>query len=106
MIIMEEFDVNCDIKEDKKWARKAFLTVFCVVATIVIVLKAIFWKVVEATVFEEIAKVILVAAVLGVLACVIFWVPITALRDARRKLYPKYGKNWFKELLKTTFKKK
>lgn len=103
---MNEFNETIDVKEDKKWTRKAFATVWAIVFVLVVVLKVIFWKVVEATVFEEIAKVILVAAVLGVLACVIFWVPITALRDARRKLYPEYGKDWFKQALKILFNKK
>lgn len=103
---MNEFNETIDLKEDKKWTRKAYLTVFSVVFTVVMVLKFIFWKVVEATVFEEIAKTVLLAIVLGGFACLLFWVPITMLRDARRKLYPEYGKSWFKQLLKTTFKKK
>jgi hypothetical protein len=28
------------------------------------------------------------------------------LRDARRKYYPEYGKNWFKQAWKEHFKKK
>jgi hypothetical protein len=71
-MIMEEFDVNYDVKEDKKWARKAFLTVFCVVVAIVVALKVIFWKVVEATVFEEVAKVAVMAIGIGGLACLLF----------------------------------
>jgi hypothetical protein len=33
------------------------------------------------------------AVVLAVLVCCVFWVPITMLRDARRKYYKEYGKD-------------
>lgn len=54
---MKEFDADLiDIKEDRKWARKAFLTVGAIVVAIVAICGLLFGKVVEATLFEEIAK--------------------------------------------------
>lgn len=103
---MKEFDVNCDVKDDKKWAWKAFFTVVSVVAVIVWIIGLFCGKVVEATLFEEIAKWGLGGIVLGLLIYGVLWVPITALRDMRRKLYPEYGKKWFKQALKEIFKKK
>ena len=52
---MEEFDLN-DYKEDQKWARKAFLTVGCVIVAIVALCGILFGKVVEESLFAEIAK--------------------------------------------------
>lgn len=106
-MIMKEFDDEMiDIKEDRKWATKAFLTVGTIVVAIVAVCGLLFGKVVEATLFEEIAKWALMAVVLAVCVCVILWVPITMLRDARRKYFPKYGKKWFKQAWKEHFGKK
>lgn len=104
---MKEFDDEMiDIKEDRKWATKAFLTVGAIVIAIVAICGLLFGKVVEATLFEEIAKWVVMAIVLAILVDVILWVPITMLRDARRKLYPEYGKKWFKEAVKLLFGKK
>lgn len=104
---MKEFDADLiDIKEDRKWARKAFLTVGAIVVAIVAICGLLFGKVVEATLFEEIAKWAVMAVVLAVLVCCVFWVPITMLRDARRKYYKEYGKDWFKHAWKEHFGKK
>ena len=102
---MKEFD-DFDIKEDKRWTRKAFLIVGAIVIAIVAICGLLFGKVVEATLFEEIAKWAVMALVLAVAVCVVFWVPITMLRDARRKYFPKYGKKWFKQAWKEHFGKK
>lgn len=104
---MKEFDDEMiDIKEDRKWATKAFLTVGAIVIAIVAICGLLFGKVVEATLFEEIAKWAFMAVVLAVGACALFWVPITMLRDARRKYYKEYGKAWFKHAWKEHFGKK
>lgn len=106
-IIMKEFDDEMiDIKEDKRWARNAFLIVGAIVIAIVAICGLLFGKVVEATLFEEIAKWALMAVILAICVDVIFWVPITMLRDARRKYFPKYGRKWFKHAWKEHFGKK
>lgn len=72
-MIMKEFDADLiDIKEDRKWARKAFLTVGAIVVAIVAICGLLFGKVVEATLFEEIAKWAVMAVVLAVLVCCVF----------------------------------
>ena len=88
------------IMENKKWRRNAFLTVGGVVIAIVAIIGLLFGKVVEATLLGEIAKWAVMSVVIAVIVCVICWVPITMLSDARGKLYPEYGKDWFKHLFK------
>ena len=80
------------ILENKKWTRKAYLVLASVVIGIIAIIGLIFGKVVEATLFEEVAKWALMAVVIAVIVCVIFYVPITMLSDARRRYYPEYGK--------------
>jgi hypothetical protein len=46
------------------------------------------------------------AVVIGLIVCVICYVPVTMLSDARLKLRSEYGKGWFKEALKYLFGKK
>jgi hypothetical protein len=43
--------------------------------------------------------------VVALIVCVVCYVPVTMLSDARRKLYPEYGKKWFKHALKVAFGK-
>lgn len=105
MIMTEEQELEL-IKENKKWKRNAFLTVGGVVIAIIAIIGLLFGKVIEATLFEEVAKWAVMAIVIAAIVCVICYVPITMLSDTRRKLYPEYGKNWFKQALKTLFKKK
>jgi len=96
-----------DIRENKKWTTKVRLFVAGLVALITAGIKALSWKVVEATVFEEIAKVALVSLGFGVAVSLVLWVPITMIADARLYYKPKYGKSWFKQAWKehSLFKK-
>lgn len=103
VMIMDELEL---INENKKWTWKMRALVVVITTVLFVALKLIFWKVVEANAFEEIAKVVLMGLSVGVLLCAIFWVPMTMLSDARLKYFPTYGKNWFKQLLKDKFKKK
>lgn len=94
------------IKENKKWTKKAFLTVGCTVMAIIAIIGLLFGKIIEATLFEEVAKWALMAIIIAGIICVICYVPITMLSDARSKLRPEYGKDWFKQALKVLFNKK
>ncbi len=105
MIMTEEQELEM-IKENKKWTRKVFFAIWGAVVAFIGVLGLIFGKVVEATLFEEIAKWVVMAAAVGIVVCVVAYVPVTMLSDARRKLYPEYGKKWFKQALKSAFGKK
>lgn len=89
-----------------KWAKKAFLTVGLTVVAIVLLIGLLFGTVVEATLFEEIAKWVLMAIILGFLVCGVFYVPIRSLADRRAMLYPQYGKKWWIEDIKRIFRKK
>ena len=77
-----------------------------IVIAIITVIGFIFGKVVEAILFEEIAKWIVMSVVVAAIVCVICYVPVTMLSDARLKLRPEYGKGWFKQALKVLFGKK
>lgn len=45
------------------------------------------------------------AVVVAAIVCVVCYVLVTMLSDARRKFYPEYGKKWFKHVLKVEFGK-
>lgn len=94
------------IKENKKWTLKVYGVIWTAVVAIIGVLGLIFGKIVEATLFEEVAKWALMAIVIGLIVCVICYVPVTMLSDARLKLRPEYGKSWFKQALKVLFGRK
>ena len=59
----------------------------------------------EGSLFAEIAKWVVMGLVVALVVCVVCYVPVTMLSDARRKLYPEYGKGWFKHALKAAFGK-
>lgn len=94
------------IKENKKWTLKVYGVIWTAVVAIIGVLGFIFGKIVEATLFEEVAKWALMAIVIGLIVCVICYVPVTMLSDARLKLRSEYGKSWFKQALKVLFGRK
>lgn len=93
------------ILENKKWTAKVYLWIEAAVIAIVGIIGLIFGKIVEATLFEEIAKWAVMAIIIGLIVCVICYVPVTMLSDARLALRPKYGKEWFKQALKVLFGK-
>lgn len=101
----EEQEIQA-IKESKKWTVKAFAAVFGFVVAFIGIIGLLFGKIVEATLFEEITKWVVMAVIIGAIVCIICYVPITMLSDARRKLYPEHGKGWFKQALKIAFGKK
>ena len=76
------------ILENKKWTAKVYLCIEATVIAIVAILGLIFGTVIEATLFEEIAKWAVMAIVIGLIVCVICYVPVTMLSDARFKLRP------------------
>lgn len=93
------------IKENKKWTLKVYGVIAAVVLAIIGVIGLIFGKVVEATLFEEIAKWVVMGCAVALVVCCVLYVPVTMLSDARRKFYPEYGRKWFKHALKVAFGK-
>lgn len=83
------------IKENVKWGHKVFLVLCLSVAAIIWVIGLIFGKVVEATLFQEVAKWFVGGIGVGLIVCVIFYGPIELIKLARIDYYPKYGKKWF-----------
>ena len=105
-MIMENDKELEEIFENKRWTAKVYLCIEAFVIAVVAIIGLIFGKIVEATLFEEIAKWALMAVVISLIVCVICFVPVTMLSNARRKLRPQYGKGWFKEALTYVFRKK
>lgn len=105
-MIMENDKELEAIIENKKWTAKVYLWIETVVIAIIGIIGLIFGKIVEATLFEEVAKWAVMAILIGLVVCVICYVPVTMLSDARLKLRPQYGKGWFKEAIKYLFGKK
>ena len=93
-------------KDNNKWGHKVFATIWASVVVFIGILGLIFGKIVEATLFEEIAKWVVMAAGVGLVVCVICYVPVELMKLARWKLYPQYGKAWLKEALKEAIGKK
>lgn len=103
---MENEDKELEfIKSNKKWALKAYGVIAAVVVAVIGIIGLIFGKIVEATLFEEVAKWVVMALVVAAIVCVVSYVPVTILSDARRRYYPEYGKKWFKHALKAAFGK-
>ena len=53
--------------ENRKWTAKVYLSIEAIVITIVAIIGLVFGKIVEATLFEEIAKWALMAIVIGLI---------------------------------------
>lgn len=87
-------------KENNKWSHKAFAVIWAVTVAVIAIIGLIFGKVVEATLFQEIAKWAVGAAGVGLIVCVICYVPVELMKLARHKYYPIYGKRWFVEAWK------
>lgn len=103
---MENEDKELEfIKANKKWSLKVYGVIAAVVVAVIWTIGLIFGKIVEATLFEEVAKWVLMAFVVALIVCVICYVPVTMASDARRRYYPQYGKKWFKHALKAAFGK-
>lgn len=94
------------IMDKVKWVKRAFLTVGLGTVAIVALIGLIFGKIVEATLFEEVAKWALMALVLGVIVCAVFYAPIMIAANRRAALYPEFGKKWWIEDIKRVFRKK
>lgn len=87
-------------KENNKWGHKVFAVIGAIVVAIVGIIGLIFGKVVEATLFEEVAKWVVMAIGIALIVCVLCYVPVEMAKLARHEYYPKYGKKWFKKAYK------
>jgi len=88
-----------------QWMKRAFAVVAGVTIAIVAIVGLLFGKVVEETLFLEIAKWVLMAIVLAVIVCAIAYAPIGIMGNRRNMLYPEYGKKWWIEDIKRVFRK-
>lgn len=89
-----------------KWAKKIYSVIIPTVLAIVAVIGIVFGKVVEATLFQEVAKWVVMAVIITLLVCGLAYPIIGILASRRDMLYPKYGKKWFIEDIKRIFRKK
>lgn len=103
---MENEDKELEfIKANKKWALKVYGVIAAVVVAVIGVIGLIFGKIIEGSLFAEVAKWAVMALVVAVIVCAVCYVPVTMLSDARRRYYPEYGKKWFRHALKAAFGK-
>ena len=89
-----------------KWVKKAFLTVGLTAFGITLLIGLLFGTVVEATLFGEVMKWLLMAVLIGLLVCGILFAPIMIAADRRAMLWDEYGKRWWIEDLLRPFRKK
>ena len=94
------------IMDKVKWVKNAFLTVGIAAVVITLLVGLLFGTIVEETLFLEIAKWVLMAVLLGFLACALFYATIMIAGQRREMLYPQYGKKWWIEDIKRVFRKK
>lgn len=96
LMTQEEKDIQW-AKENNKWGHKVFAVIGAIVVAIVGIIGLIFGKVVEATLFEEVAKWVVMAIGIALIVCVLCYIPVEMAKLARHEYYPKYGKEWFKK---------
>ena len=92
--------------DEYKWIKTSFLRLFVLTIVIVAIVGLAIGKVVEANIWLEIGKWVILAIVCGVMACVVFAPIINALDTLRDQLYPEFGKKWFIQWIKNGFKVK
>lgn len=90
--------------DEYKWIKKSLIRTFALAASITILVGLLIWKVVEANIWLEIGKWLLLAVVVGACACVVFVPFIYALDTVRDKMFPTYGKKWWLKWIKNGFK--
>ena len=83
-----------------KWCLKIYGYLALIVAIVIAVIGIIFGKIIEGTLFAEASKWIVMGLAIAIVVLGLAYVPVSLLAHRREKLYPKYGKDWFKALLK------
>ena len=83
-----------------KWHLKIYGSIFGIVIAIVAIIGLIFGKIIEGTLIAEVGKWAVMAVVIALIVVGLAYVPVSLLGHRRDKLYPIYGKGWFKALLK------
>ena len=79
-----------------KWALKIYGSIFGVVIAIIAIIGLIFGKVIEGSLIAEVGKWAVMAVVVGLIVVGLAYVPVSLIGHRRDKLYPIYGKDWFK----------
>lgn len=88
------------MEDSVKWMKKIFGGIFVFTVLVVAIIGLIFGKVIEGTLFAEVAKWAFMAILLGCLMMGLAYVPVNLLRHKRNSLYPIYGKKWFWAMFK------
>ena len=83
-----------------KWAKKVFGSVFGITVAVVLIIGLLCAKVIEGSLFAEIAKWVVMAVVVGGIVTGLAYVPVMLLGHKRDDLYMQYGKKWFWALFK------
>ena len=83
-----------------KWCLKIYGYLALITAVVIAVIGFVFGKIIEGTLFAEVSKWVVMGLVIVLVVLGLAYVPVSLLAHRREKLYPKYGKDWFKALLK------
>ena len=89
-----------------KWIEQSHIRAFVLTVIIVAIIGLTTGKVMEANIYLEIGKWIVIAVVAGVCASFLLAPLIGSLDVVRDKLYPEFGKKWWIEWIKNGFKVK
>lgn len=83
-----------------KWMKRVFSWIAIITIAIVAIIGFAFGKIIEGSLIAEVSKWVVMAVVLAGLMCGLAYVPVSVLEHWRHKLYPEYGKDWFKMMFK------
>lgn len=90
--------------DEYKWIKQSFIRAFVLAAIITCLIGLIIGKVVEANIWLEIGKWLVLSIVVGFCACILLAPVIGVLDPIRDKMFPIYGKKWWLEWIKNGFK--
>lgn len=88
------------MKDRVKWCLKIYGWIALVTIVILATIGLIFGKIIEGTLIAEVGKWVVMGLAITCVVLGLAYVPVSLLAHRRDKLYPIYGKSWFKALLK------
>lgn len=83
-----------------KWGLKIYGYLALITVIVLAVIGLISGKIIEGTLIAEVGKWVVMGLAITGIVLGLAYVPVSLLAHRRDKLYPIYGKSWFKALLK------
>ena len=82
-----------------KWCLKIYSWIALITVVILTVIGLVFGTIIEGTLVAEVGKWVVMGLAITGIVLGLAYVPVSLLCHRREKLYPIYGKDWFKALL-------